>query len=140
MSNLNRSERNEPQPHAPYTGSPSYWNVIQFEALSRATAETDAGGGTLNFSYSGNDVYQSLGPAPSGENAKRRQYQYDSLGRLTSVCEITGGSGSGNCPQTNAQTGYFTQYTYNALDDLTGVSQGGAEPLLHIRRAWPRDL
>ena len=94
-----------------------------YDALSRPLVTTDAGGGTLTYSYSNNDVLQTVGPASTGENTKRKQLEYDGLGRLTSVCEITSGPGSGTCGQSNPQTGYWTKYTYNALGNLTQVVQ-----------------
>jgi hypothetical protein len=63
------------------------------------------------------------GPAPSGENTKKRQLEYNGLGQLTSVCEVTSLSGSGSRSQTSSQTGYWTQYTYNVLNDITAVTQ-----------------
>jgi RHS repeat-associated protein len=97
-----------------------------YDALGRALTVTDAGGGTVGYTYSQNDVYLTLGPAPSGENAKRRQMEYDSLGRLTSVCEITAGTTGwpgGTCAQTTSATGYWTKYTYDANGNLTNVTQ-----------------
>jgi RHS repeat-associated protein len=94
-----------------------------FDALGRASQVTDAGGGSLTYTYTNNDAFVTLGPAPTGENTKRKQLEYDGLGRLTSVCEVTGASGSGTCVQKTSQTGYWTQYTYDALSDLTGVTQ-----------------
>jgi RHS repeat-associated protein len=97
-----------------------------YDALGRPLTVTDSGGGTTTYSYSSNDVLITIGPAPTGENAKRRQLQYDSLGRLTSVCEITAGTTawpSGTCAQTASQTGYWTKYTYDALGDLLTVTQ-----------------
>jgi RHS repeat-associated protein len=94
-----------------------------YDALNRPLVTTDGGGGTVNYSYSGNDVLLTIGPAPSGENTKRRQLEYDALGRLTSVCEITGATGSGTCGQNSPQTGFWTKYTYDALNNLTGVTQ-----------------
>jgi RHS repeat-associated protein len=94
-----------------------------YDALGRPLTVTDAGGGSTTYSYSNNDVLITVGPAPTGENTKRRQLEYDALGRLTSVCEITSGSQSGSCDQTSAQTGYLTKYTYDALGNLTGVTQ-----------------
>jgi len=69
-------------------------------------------------------VLQTLGPAPSGENTKKKQLEYDGLGRLTSVCEITSVSGSGSCVQSSGSPiGFWTKYSYDTLGNLTGVTQ-----------------
>ncbi len=94
-----------------------------YDALGRPTQTTDSGGGSVTFGYNQNDVLRTAGPAPAGENTKRRQFEYDALGRLTSVCELTGVTGSGTCAQTAAQTGYWAKYTYDILGNLTGVTQ-----------------
>jgi RHS repeat-associated protein len=94
-----------------------------YDALSRPLVTTDGGGGTTTYAYNQNDVLVTVGPAPSGENTKRRQLEYDALGRLTSVCEVTTLTGSGTCGQTTTQTGYWTKYTYDALGDLLTVTQ-----------------
>jgi RHS repeat-associated protein len=95
-----------------------------YDALNRPYTVTDGGGGTTTYAYTNNDVYQALGPAPSGENTKRKQLQYDGLGRLSSVCEITSTSnGGGTCSQTNTQTGFWTTYSYDVLGDMIGVTQ-----------------
>ena len=67
----------------------------------------------MSLAYTKNDVQQTLGPAPTGENIKSKQSEYDGLDRLTSVCEITTASGSGACVQVNAQTGYLARYVYD---------------------------
>jgi RHS repeat-associated protein len=114
----------------PYTASAgtaysgSTWNTFGYDALARPTAVTDAGGGQVTFSYPENDMLRTIN-APAGENPKKAQYEYDGLGRLTSVCEITSASGSGACSQNTSATGYFTSYGYDALRDLTSVSQSG---------------
>jgi RHS repeat-associated protein len=113
----------------PYAGTAGQTNssapstTTTFDALGRPTLVSDAGGGFVAYSYSQNDVFVTIGPNPSGENTKRRQLEYDALGRLTSVCEITSASGSGTCGQTSAQTGLWTKYSYDALNNLTGVTQ-----------------
>jgi len=94
-----------------------------FDALGRPTSETDAGNGSTSYSYSQNDSSVTVGPAPAGENTKRKQNEYDALGRLTSVCEITSGSGSGSCAQTSAVTGYWTTYSYDLNNRRIGVTQ-----------------
>jgi YD repeat-containing protein len=98
-----------------------------YDALSRPLVATDGGGGTNTSTYSNNDVLQVVGPAPTGENAKQKQLQYDGLGRLTSVCEITTATGSGTCGQTTPKTGFWTNYTYDLLDNMTSVTQN-AQP------------
>lgn len=117
--------------YVPYAGSAGQLcsgscpaTTTAYDALGRPLTVTDGGGGTTTYSYTGNDEYITAGPAPSGENTKRKQLEYDALGRLTSVCEVTSASGSGSCGQTNPVTGYFTTYTYDVLNNLTGVSQG----------------
>jgi YD repeat-containing protein len=113
----------------PYSGTAGQRNssgpatTTSYDALDRPTQVTDAGGGTVSMSYSQNDILRTLGPAPSGENTKRRQEEHDGLDRLTSVCELTAASGSGSCAQTSSQTGYWTKYTYDALSGLTQVVQ-----------------
>ncbi len=99
-----------------------YYTTTSYDALARPLTMTDAGGGTVSYSYIGNTVTQTLGPPPGGENTKSKLLTYDALGRLTSVCEITSASGSSSCGP-NAPNGYLTTYTYDALGDLTGVSQ-----------------
>jgi RHS repeat-associated protein len=96
------------------------------DALGRPTQITNSGGLVATLAYTQNDTYRTLGPAPTGENAKHRQYEYDALGRLTSVCEVTAGTSAwpgGACAQTSGQTGYWTKYTYDANNNLTGVTQ-----------------
>lgn len=101
-----------------------------YDALNRPLVTTDGGGGTITYTYSQNDVLVTIGPAPSGEHTKQKQYEYDGLGRIKSVCEVTNASGSGSCGQANTSglnfsTAYVTQYTYDALGNLKGVTQSG---------------
>jgi len=113
----------------PYAGTAGQMNgsvpatTTSYDALSRVTQTTDGGGGTVMLSFSQNDVLSTVGPAPQNENSKRRQLEYDSLGRLTSVCEVTTATGSGTCGQSSSATGYWTKYTYDALNNLIVVTQ-----------------
>jgi YD repeat-containing protein len=94
----------------PYSGSPVAWTTTQYDAVGRVSTVTDGGGNTVTtYTYNGKDVLIDV-TAPSGENHKKRQLEYDGLGRLTSVCEITAGSTTG-CTQSNPiANGYWTQY------------------------------
>lgn len=93
--------------------------TVTYDALGRPLVTTDAGGGTTTNTYTNNDVLTVLGPAPVGpplELTKKKQLQYDGLGRLKSLCEITTGAGTGACGQVVPQNGYLTSYIY---DDTT---------------------
>jgi RHS repeat-associated protein len=109
----------------PYVGTAGQTNssapstTTQYDGLGRKVSVTDAGGGTTAYTYNENDVLVAVGPAPTGENLKQRQYEYDGLGRLTSVCEITSVAGSGSCGQSNSETGFLTKYAYSLLGNLT---------------------
>jgi RHS repeat-associated protein len=107
------------------TNSSAPATTTTYDALSRKThvVDSEVPPRTITFTYSQNDTYRILGPAPAGENAKRKQFEYDALGRLTSVCEITNALGSGACNQTSAATGYWTTYTYDLNNNVTGVKQ-----------------
>jgi RHS repeat-associated protein len=113
----------------PYSGTAGQTNssgpsgTASYDPLGRKSQAADAGGGTVTWTYTQNDTYQTVGPAPTGENTKRKQFEYDGLGRLTSVCEVTSMTGSGTCTQTSSQTGFWTKYTYDTLGNLTGVTQ-----------------
>jgi len=101
-------------------------STTTYDPLNRPTQVVDAGGGTTKLTYSQNDAYQEVSPNPPSENTKRKQLEYDGLGRLTSVCEITAGTTSwpgGTCSQTNPYTGYWTKYQYNPLGQITSVTQ-----------------
>ncbi|HSZ01702.1 MAG TPA: RHS repeat-associated core domain-containing protein [Terriglobales bacterium] len=114
-----------------------------FDTLGRALTVSDSGGGTLTLSYSQNDVFTTRGPAPTGENTKRRQHEYDGLGHLTSVCEVTAGTAAwpgGTCAQNTSQTGYWTKYTNDALGDLTGVLQNAQSSGSTQSRSYSYDL
>jgi len=111
----------------PYQGTAgqggSAFTTTTFDGAGRTLTTTDVGGGSLTYSYNYNDVLVTVGPAPAGENTKRRQFEYDGLGRLKSVCEITSAGGSGSCGQANPQTGFSTVYTYDVMNHILSVSQ-----------------
>jgi RHS repeat-associated protein len=108
------------------SGTPA--TTSQQDALGRPLIVTD-GGGTVSYQYIQNDVLQTIGPAPSGENTKMRQLEYNALGQLTSVCEVTSaaGSGAGSCGQSNPEIGLLTKYTYDAVGNLLTVYQNAQQ-------------
>jgi len=91
-----------------------------YDALGRVLTVTDADGGTVSYTYTNNDVLQQV----SGSQTFQKQLEYDGLGRLTSVCEISSTlTGVGTCGQVTTKTGYWTKYTYDALGHLLTVTQ-----------------
>jgi RHS repeat-associated protein len=97
--------------------------VTTYDGAGRPLQTTDGGTGTQSYVYSGNDLQETVGPAPAGENTKSKQLEYDGLGQLTSVCEITSANGSVTCGQSASKTGFWTRYKYNAAGHLAGVCQ-----------------
>ncbi len=95
---------------------------VLYDGYGRPTTVSDSGGGSASYTYNLNDARVNVA-APTGENPKRRQFERDSLGRLSSVCEITSAGGSGSCGQQTSATGFFTSYTYDPLGNLTNVNQ-----------------
>jgi RHS repeat-associated protein len=95
-----------------------------YDALSRPLVSTDGGGGTTTDSYIYNDMLSVLGPATSSvDHVKQKQYEYNALGQLMSVCEITAASGSRACGQANGGTGFLTSNVYDGAR-LVSITQG----------------
>jgi len=91
-------------------GTPGLATTVQYDVLGRATITTLPGGNTVQNTYSGPTV-----TAIDQVNRKIKR-ETDGLGRLIKVTEQ------------DVSTGALTQettYSYNLLDKLTGVNQGG---------------
>ncbi len=79
-----------------------------YDALGRALSATTPDGAVVTTSYSGNQV------TVKDQANKQRQSTTDALGRLAKIVEAP------NDPTYN----YQTTYAYDALDNLTNVTQG----------------
>jgi RHS repeat-associated protein len=101
------------------TSSTAPSTTTTYDALGRVLTIMDAAGGTVSYTYTNNDVLQKV----SGTQTFQKQFEYDGLGRLSSVCEMTTLTGSGTCLQANNVTGFWTTYTYDALGRLLTVTQ-----------------
>lgn len=106
--------------------SPCTQSAIAYDGLGRVSTATDANGGVTTHTYSGADDLAVLTPVPSGDaNPKSRQTEFDGLGRLASVCEVTTTANGGtSCGQARSATGYPTSYAYSATGRLIQVTQG----------------
>jgi RHS repeat-associated protein len=92
-------------PFRPWQSESALWTTSVFDALSRVTSITTADNAVVTTSYSGNTVIVT------DQTSKQRKSVTDALGRLTQVYEDPGG------------LNYQTIYSYDALDDLTLVTQ-----------------
>jgi RHS repeat-associated protein len=110
---LGRSSQTS-NPYRPYLNETAVWTIRAFDALSRVTSVTTPDGAVVTTAYSGNAV------TVTDQAGKLRRTITDALGRLSRVDEPDGNNNldSGGNPVQP------TYYTYDVLDDLTGVSQG----------------
>ena len=88
--------------------------TYSYDALGRATSIVTPDNSTTTYSYSGWTT-----TATDAAN-KIKQYGNDALGRLRWVIEDPSGLPNSNANPLNVQT----NYSYDALGDLTGVTQG----------------
>ncbi len=82
------------------------WTTLAYDALGRVVRVTSPDGAAVVTSYSGNSV------SVSDQAGKRRKSETDALGRLVKVWEDPSGMN------------YLTSHAYDALDNLTSVTQG----------------
>jgi YD repeat-containing protein len=93
-----------------------------YDALHRPLVVTEPDGSTIQMKYCGNSTLVT------DEAGHWRRSTTDGLGRLVEVDEPSSLTSTVNqCPSGSDQI-WATTYTYDALDDLTGVSQGGSRP------------
>ncbi len=121
------------------TSDPTYGlTTYTYDALGQVTRLTHPDNTYISTSYGGPSGYgraTSVSDEGNGTHNVQRISQVDGLGRMTSVCEITSTSLVGITPNPGPcdmditpATGFVTSYSYDALNDLTGVTQGGLNP------------
>ena len=97
-----------------------------YDTLGRLVSIQDTGGGVDAITYAQNDVLSVVSPAPSGENNKQVQKQYDGLGRLTSSCAVSstvsGNVGCGQNVATSPTNGILTTTSYSSTTGSRTVS------------------
>jgi RHS repeat-associated protein len=111
-------------------GSPELGDSYAYDPLNRTTSVTHSDGSSVLSSHMGRAT--SVQDEGNGTQRVQRVSQVDGLGRLASVCEVSGNltvgiSGSQSaaaCGQDIGSTGFLTTYGYDALDNLTSVAQG----------------
>ena len=98
----------------------------QYDVLRRMQSATTTGNETLTHTYTQNDDLAVLSPAPSGENNKQVQKQYDGLGRLAQSCAIGNGSTTACNQSTGSANGVTTSnsYTYASGSSTTTATRG----------------
>src|SRR5208282_2987740 len=114
------------------TSDPTYGiTQYSYDPLNRTTAVIHPDNTQATFTYTGAAVQAvDEGNNQSGSTQVQRVYQSDGLGRLTSVCEVSSTNQLGSsstpvaCGQDIAATGFLTSHAYDALGDLTSVTQG----------------
>jgi RHS repeat-associated protein len=105
-------------------------DTTSYDALNRTTSAMHSDGSSVLTSFTGRAA--SVQDEGNGTQRVQRISQVDGLGRLASVCEVSGnltvgiaGSQSAAaCAQDIGGTGFLTTYAYDALDNLTSVAQG----------------
>jgi RHS repeat-associated protein len=118
------------------TGCTNGVTTTTHDALGRPLVQTDGGGGTITYTYTGSTSCTSslsgcfvktttLGPAPSGEVVKEVAQEYNGLGQLLSSCVISSATGSAACGF-GGYTGFPTAYVYNADGTVASVSKSSS--------------
>ena len=108
-------------PYVSGTESTAGWTLTWRDQLGRVSRTSHYSGSDLPYPWGNNtassgsttSVYNGYSTISQDENNRSRQVIVDAQGRLKTVVE----------DQRNS--GYATTYTYDGLDNLTGVNQGG---------------
>src|SRR5258708_6156968 len=106
----------------------STYGITQYsyDALSRVTTITNPDNSTRNFYYSG--AWENAQDEGNGSVRIIKLFQRDALGRVTTVCEVSGTTQLGTSASpvscgTYGAYGFLTNYTYDPLGNLTYVTK-----------------
>lgn len=111
----------------PLQCSSSTGDSYSYDALGRVLSLSHADGSSVSH------IYISRAAQTSTSAGVSRIKQYDPLGRISAVCEISANSSmpaSGSpvsCGMDIAGTGFVTQYSYDAANHTTTINQGGQQ-------------
>jgi RHS repeat-associated protein len=136
------SGSNNPSSYQCSTGTGTYY---QYDALNRTTFVSHADGSSISFSYLGRAVRSTTSTTP----AISRITQYDPLGRIAAVCELSsnatmpnsgspgacyyfpsGSSSTSSTPMDLAGSGFTTTYSYNGAS--TTITQGAQSRVFQL--------
>ena len=108
------------------SGSCATAHTSFIDPLGRLHQATTTSNETITHTYTQNDDLVVLGPAPTGENVKQVQKEFDGLGRPTKVCKIGNGSSTACGQNTGTQNGVTTShsYTYASGSSTTSATRG----------------
>jgi RHS repeat-associated protein len=96
----------------PYTGTASYFTTTAFDVLGRPSSVTLPDNSATTYAYTQQNTTVT---APA---SKKRNSQIDGAGRLVALTE----------PDTSGNLVSTSYYTYNVLDELTGVADAPSNP------------
>lgn len=103
------------------------------DPLGRTYTVTDGGGGVVTNTYTQNDALTVLSPAPTNENNKQVQKEYDGLGRLTKLCAIGNGYSTPCGQNTGTANGVTTSYSYAyATGSATTTATRGSQTRTNV--------
>src|SRR6185437_2576805 len=105
-------------------------DTFAYDAEGRPTQLTHSDGSAIQIAFVGRA--QQVTDEGNGTSRVSRIQQRDALGRLTDICELYSGAallGSGGTPTACGLdvtgNGFVTSYSYDTLNNLTQMSQGG---------------
>ena len=111
----------------PQAGVTQFWTVNTYDELSRVTKVTLPDNQFIQTDYIGATATSGATVIATDTVGRKRKSEVDGLGRLVKVTEQN---------PANGNLEWETSYSYDVLDNLTQINQGGQTP--HVRPTTPR--